>query len=462
MSDQFPPPSAQPSTRDHLMISYAHVDRALVEKLASDLRDHGLTVWIDFKGIQGGADWRQSIVDGVSASALVLLIVSPDAIRSDYVRIEIEVARKARRALIPILVRPLTDPADQKNYHDLGLDRIQYIDFHAKGYAVGLAELLENDRIPKASIGVPGHCRKIAAELLSHEWGLDHYIQEEARLLPIDASPYEDGVLGASRENLLGLLRTGVCILLLGEPGIGKTVALERLAWELATAEPPILPITIKLRDYDGKPLLEWVRLLLKNGGEIRALDTTEDAERFLEEMHYDGYFLLDGLNEVRPAHREKLIDEINWLALTFPAPHFRVVVTSRVQDESWRELRQRDAIRKTFVVQPITPEAAQTYLKAHLGDRDGHELWTRLDGRMRELAATPLLLWLIKEAWVDKRGDIPGNRGALYANFIRRMLGRELVGRAKIEVPKEKRLVQQSGNNQRVKPEAGGLYTST
>jgi formylglycine-generating enzyme required for sulfatase activity len=428
--------------RDHLMISYSHSDRALVEKLATDLRERGLTVWIDFKGIQGGDDWRQSIVDGVSASGLVLLIVSPDSVKSEYVGIEIDLARNAGRPIIPILLRPLSDDAVNHHYNKtLGFERIQYIDFHAKGYAAGLAELLANPRMPKAVGGVPGHCLKIAAKLAGQDWGLDHYIQEEARLLPIDASPYEDGLLGVTRENLMKLLRTGERTLLLGEPGIGKTVALERLAWELASADPPILPITIKLRDYDGTPLMEWVRLTLNHGGEIKALGSVDQTEYFLKEMPFDGYFLLDGLNEVRPAYREKLIGEINRLSLAFPAPHFRVVVTSRVQDDSWREIRQRDAIRKTFVVQPITAAAAQLYLKAHLGVTEGEELWIRLDGRMRELAATPLLLWLIKEAWTDKRGDIPGNRGALYANFIRRMLEREIAGRPQTSIPRENRL---------------------
>src|SRR5258708_6152651 len=121
MQNDFPQPSANPRMRDHLMISYSHSDRALVEKLASDLRERGLTVWIDFKAIQGGDDWRQSIVDGVSASSVILLAVSPDSLHSPYVEIELDITREAKRPIIPILMRPVTDKSDQERFHALDL-----------------------------------------------------------------------------------------------------------------------------------------------------------------------------------------------------------------------------------------------------------------------------------------------------------------------------------------------------
>jgi len=107
-------------------------------------------------------------------------------------------------------------------------------------------------------------------------WGLDHYIQERARLLPIYASPYEDGIRSAPGENLLEKLRSNRRTLVLGEPGMGKSVALERLAWELARNDPPIVPVIIPLREYDGQPLVQWARLKLLRAMSCTAQDAAE------------------------------------------------------------------------------------------------------------------------------------------------------------------------------------------
>lgn len=426
---ELPPPSGKARLRDHIFISYDHADRALLERLASDLRSHGHTTWTDFEGIRGGDIWRQAIVDGIDASAVVLIALSPDSVRSEWVEIELRAALELKKNIIPLLVRPLETPEDQAAYQRLGIDHIQYRDFTG-GYETGFAELLKD--LPAPQVGVPGHCKRVAADLLTRPWGLDHYIQSEARLLPIDASPYEDGVVKGQPENLVRRLRQSHRLIVLGEPGMGKTVALERLAWELATGQPSVVPVFIRLFEYDGQPLLDWVYLTLCSYGEIKHQNSTE-THAFLkdERQPYHCYFLLDGLNEVRPQHRETALAQIRRIAMEYP--RHPLVVTSRVQDDGWQELRQSTALQETYLVQTIHSEQAQHYLEAHLGPDDGSLLWNQLDDSMRELATTPLLLWLIKEAWFEAREQqgeepirMPDNRGALYRSFVNRLLKRD------------------------------------
>ena len=81
--------------------------------------------------------------------------------------------------------------------------------------------------------------------------GMSVYIQEEGATLPIQASPYQTGRLGP-RENLLGLLHAANRLLVLGEPGSGKTVALERLAWEVCGGKEPAVPVLMRLFHYAG------------------------------------------------------------------------------------------------------------------------------------------------------------------------------------------------------------------
>jgi hypothetical protein len=82
---------------------------------------------------------------------------------------------------------------------------------------------------------IDAHRRALAADLqtAARRWGgVDHYIQEEGSALPIEASPYDAGRLGA-REGLLPALHRADRLLVLGGAGSGKTVSLQRLAWDL-------------------------------------------------------------------------------------------------------------------------------------------------------------------------------------------------------------------------------------
>lgn len=248
--------------------------------------------------------------------------------------------------------------------------------------------------------------------------GVSTYIQEEGATLPIEASPYQAGQLGP-RQNLLQTLQAADRLLVLGEPGSGKTVALERLAWELCGSAEPTVPVVIRLFQYDGKPLADWVRARLQEQGCLR-LDNEQTLTAFLQEGAARCVFLFDGLNEVPPAQRNTLVGElVRWMGNY--ARH-AVIVTSRSQDELWRQLRGE--MEQAVVVQPIHDEQARAYLEAHLA-HTGAELYARLDERLRALAQTPLVLWLIKEAGAAGE-SLPGNRGELYARFVSRMLRRD------------------------------------
>lgn len=262
---------------------------------------------------------------------------------------------------------------------------------------------------------------RLEKEALTRWGGMSFYIQEDGVTLPIEASPYETGQLGV-RTNLQDSLKSAARMLLLGDPGSGKTVALERLAWELSAGNEPVIPLLIKLFKYDGKPLADWVRVRLQECGCLR-LDDEDALMVFLQEGAARCVFLFDGLNEVAPEHRNILVGELDrWMSAY---PRHVVVITSRVQDELWRKLRAERGEIPAMVVQPIHNEQARGYLIAHLGDAKGDELYRRLDESLLALTRTPLVLWLIKEAGAVGE-DLPGNRGELYQRFVARMLQRD------------------------------------
>jgi formylglycine-generating enzyme required for sulfatase activity len=218
-------------------------------------------------------------------------------------------------------------------------------------------------------------------------------------------------------------------LLVLGEPGSGKTVSLERLAWELCAGSEPTVPVLVRLFHYAGTPLMTWVRARLQETGHLR-LDDERALIAFLKEGGIHCFFLFDGLNEVATPYRDRLVEElVLWMS---SYPRHPVILTSRSQDELWRQLRGE--VGRAVVVQTISDEQARAYLVEYLNER-GDDLYGRLDERLRALARTPLILWLIKEAGAAGE-SVPGNRGDLYARFVSRMLRRDTVRRMDAEIP--------------------------
>jgi len=270
--------------------------------------------------------------------------------------------------------------------------------------------------------------KRLEAEARARWGGISVYIQEEGATLPIEVSPYETGRLGP-RENLLQLLHTANRLLVLGEPGSGKTVSLERLAWELCGGAEPIVPVVVRLFRYAGTPLAKWVQAGLQETGHLR-LDDEKALIAFLKGEGWGRcFFLFDGLNEVSPPHRDRLVDElVRWMD---SYPRHPVVLTSRAQDELWRRVREK--VGRVVVVQPISDEQAQAYLTARLGQR-GDDLYGRLGQQLRAIARTPLLLRLIEEAGAAGE-SVPGNRAELYECFVSRMLRRDTDRRMDAEI---------------------------
>jgi hypothetical protein len=99
----------------NVFVSYAHRDERLrleVEKHLSPLRrSRAIATWCDHR-IAPGAEIRQEITNSLTTSDLVLLLVSPDFMNSDYCYLrEMNCALRRHRTgqakVIPIILRPV-------------------------------------------------------------------------------------------------------------------------------------------------------------------------------------------------------------------------------------------------------------------------------------------------------------------------------------------------------------------
>lgn len=92
-----------------VFLSYAHQDAAFARALAEDLEKRGLSVWShEAELLPGDNVWLRN-GEALKNSEAMVVLVSPEAMRSEWVQHEIEYALGSRNyegRLFPVQVRP--------------------------------------------------------------------------------------------------------------------------------------------------------------------------------------------------------------------------------------------------------------------------------------------------------------------------------------------------------------------
>lgn len=95
-----------------IFLSYAQSDEAFAKALAAQLTRRGLSVWSpDLDVLPGDNVWFR-IGEALAKSKAMIVLVSPDSMRSEHVRREIEYALgqpNYEGRLFPVQVRPTDD-----------------------------------------------------------------------------------------------------------------------------------------------------------------------------------------------------------------------------------------------------------------------------------------------------------------------------------------------------------------
>ena len=93
-----------------VFISHAHSDEQLAQKVAAILQEAGLEVWDAMREIMPGDNWAQHVSNALQESEAMVVLLTPDAVRSEWVRREmrwnIEYALgelRFRSRLIPVV-----------------------------------------------------------------------------------------------------------------------------------------------------------------------------------------------------------------------------------------------------------------------------------------------------------------------------------------------------------------------
>lgn len=139
--------------RTHVFVSFANEDLAVVRRVADRLQADGVAVWTGSEQLTPGTlDWEQAVRDAIDASFALVLVASPDAARSVYVRGELGIA--SARALPIFCVWAYGE--SWPDCAPLMLASSQYLDCRGDAFERGFSRLVDILR-PLAARAMPPH-----------------------------------------------------------------------------------------------------------------------------------------------------------------------------------------------------------------------------------------------------------------------------------------------------------------
>ncbi len=192
--------------------------------------------------------------------------------------------------------------------------------------------------------------------------------------------------------------QSGRSLLILGEPGSGKTMTLLDLAQELikqAESDPSkAIPVVLNLSSWLSKreSIFDWLVEELNSKYQI----PEKAGKKWLNEFSIIP--LLDGLDEVKAENRSDCVTAINTYISKNMLPG--IIVTSRLDE--YKSLSERLQLSRTIRLQPLTSEQVDEYISRSGKKLDGLRQVLKSDRSLKSLTATPLMLDVMSIAYND------------------------------------------------------------
>lgn len=427
-----------------IFISYAHEDELMCEQLETHLsllrRQGWIADWHD-RQILAGQEWARAIDQHLETASIILLLISPDFLASDYcydieMRRALERHARSEAHVIPIILRPVDwtnapfaalqcFPHDGRAVSQWSDPDLAFREI-TRGIRHAVEQLCEtpDPRQREASSRVGRTQRQRLIKRVHADWitGVLERSLHQALLIELGLHEQSDALANpwhltiqemnhAARPLPEGTHITQVYdeadgeLLILGEPGAGKTTLLLALARDLLKRaeeeQNHPVPVVFNLSSWSIKrqPLAIWL---------IEELCTKYRLSRrvatsWINEDHL--ILLLDGLDEVAPSVRSACVQAVN----AYQRAHDLVSLVVCSRSGEYFAQTQRLLLQQAVMIQPLTAEQVETYL-SRLGERGAgvHQLLQE-DLWLRELMTTPLMLSILILAYQGRSTqDLP------------------------------------------------------
>jgi GTPase SAR1 family protein len=243
---------------------------------------------------------------------------------------------------------------------------------------------------------------------------------------------------GVGVTDVFNRMGEGRTLLILGEPGAGKTTTLLTLTKHLITRTQEDLsrpiPVVFNLSSWASKQqnIADWLVQELNRQYKV----SKSLAKLWIKEQQL--LLMLDGLDEVKSEYQEACVQALN----QFMQKHGQteMVVCSRIQD--YKALSTRLQLQGAICVQSLTDEQIKQYLNSAGNQLEALRTLLEKDTALQELAKSPLTLSVMTLAYEGKLvEDLPQidsieeHRRHLFNTYIETMFSRK---QAKQKYPKE------------------------
>jgi WD40 repeat protein len=237
-----------------------------------------------------------------------------------------------------------------------------------------------------------------------------------------------DGEPVPSAKSILQVFREqGQALVILGEPGGGKTITLLELARDAAAlaADDTTLPIPVVLNlsswTAQGRALADWLVQDLKDKYQVPA----KQGRSWIE--NNDLLLLLDGLDEVEESRRGACAEAIN----RFRAENGLTPMAVCCRMREYDALRTRLKLQGAVVLRPLTAAQIDQYFERAGPSLANVRALVQGDAALKELAQTPLMLSVMSLAYQEPAAPAPPGAGTaaqsptdtLFSAYVARMV---------------------------------------
>ncbi|MDZ7955382.1 signal peptidase I [Nostoc sp. DedQUE09] len=206
------------------------------------------------------------------------------------------------------------------------------------------------------------------------------------------------GMKAIAKFDELGVGRT---LLILGQPGSGKTITMLEIASELierAKQDPQApIPVVFNFSSWvqERCKMVDWLVKEFETGiykiPKVISQNWIENQQLLL---------LLDGLDEVREELRESCVQAINQFSQDYGRTE--IIVSSRIKAYENVSQYLRLRFQNAILLQPLTSEQIENYLNQATEELHGVQIAMQTDPVLQKLAQTPLMLSIMALAYQD------------------------------------------------------------